>query len=171
MQEERYPAWIRNWRKRDFPSLSSKNCRHRHEKGFDCIHSCAPHTLARFKGGIGVIPVSSGVGQSPTAEVVNRNVVRGIQPPGQIWVIEDLRAEVKTNGDISVDGEGLLLGGGDGIGTTGGQSVVATLFCGGQAFSTSPGVPLEPNGDFRIRDTLSPLPLPGICLSPVLPGL
>src|ERR1700694_5932456 len=76
-------------------------------------------SLARFKGGIGVIPVSSGVvtvATATTAEVVNRNFVRGVPPPGQIWVIEDLRAEVNADGSIRVDGRGLLLGGGNGIG-------------------------------------------------------
>ena len=33
-------------------------------------------TLVRFKGGIGVIPVSSGVGTATTATTVNRNIVR-----------------------------------------------------------------------------------------------
>jgi hypothetical protein len=59
------------------------------------------------------------------------------------------------------------LGGGDNVGRTGGNSVAAQLFCGGEAF-TSPGVPLEPNGDFKINDTLSPLPLPAVCANPVL---
>ena len=40
--------------------------------------------LAKFKGGISANPVSSGVGTAATAEVVNRNIVRGVQPPGQI---------------------------------------------------------------------------------------
>ena len=59
-------------------------------------------TLARFKGGIGVIPVSSGVAHgscySLTSEVVNRNFVRGVNPAGQIWVIDDLerRGERRT---------------------------------------------------------------------------
>ena len=57
--------------------------------------------LVRFKGGIGVIPVSSGLDRPVTppqpttalnVETVNRNIVRGVQPPGQIWVIADLRA-------------------------------------------------------------------------------
>ena len=52
----------------------------------------ADNTLAKFKGGIGVIPVSSGVGMAPTAAVVNRNIVRGVQPAGQPWVIRDLDA-------------------------------------------------------------------------------
>jgi hypothetical protein len=62
----------------------------------------ADDTLARFKGGIGVIPVSSGVGTGATAEVVNRNIVRNVQPAGQPWVIRDLDATVKTDGGIQV---------------------------------------------------------------------
>ena len=44
--------------------------------------SNADDNLARFKGAIGVIPVSSGVGTDTTATTVNRNIVRVIQPPG-----------------------------------------------------------------------------------------
>ena len=62
-----------------------------------------------------------------------------------------------------------MLGGGDNVGRTGGNSVVAQLFCGVEPF-TSPGVPLEPNGDFKIEGTLSPLPPdnPEDCANPVL---
>jgi hypothetical protein len=137
--------------------------------GFFTSSGFAQNTLVRFKGGIGVIPVSSGVGQDLTAEVVNRNTVRGVQPAGQIWVIDDLRAEVKTNGDIKVDGRGLLLGGGNNIGTTGGASVFATLICAPFSLHSSDlaGVPLEANGNFRINDVLDPIP-PAVCGSPVL---
>jgi hypothetical protein len=129
-------------------------------------------TLVSFKGGIGVIPVSSGVGAAATAEVVNRNIVRGVQPPGQIWVIRDLRAEVKSGGRISVRGKGLLLGGGNGIGGNANQRVFATLICEAAAPFTLrstnniTGVALEPNGDFRIEDVLTPAP--AACASPVL---
>ena len=74
-------------------------------------------TLVRFKGGIGVIPVSSGAVTAATATTVNRNIVRTIQPPGQLWVIRDLDAKMKTNGDIKVEGKGLVLAGGNGIGS------------------------------------------------------
>jgi hypothetical protein len=128
--------------------------------------------LVQFDGGIGVIPVSSGQGAAATATVVNRNIVRGIQPPGQIWVIRELRAEVKDNGHIRVDGRGLLLGGGNAVGGTNNQSVFASLICGVAApavHSTESvvGVKLEPNGDFRIDDDLTPTP-PAVCDSPVL---
>ena len=127
-------------------------------------------SLAKFKGGIGVIPVSSAPGPAPTAAVVNRNIVRGVQPPGQIWVIEDLRGDVKADGSIRVDGRGLLLGGGNAIGGNANQSVRATLICEAAAPFTlhdTNTVPLEPNGDFRIDDTLNPPP-PAVCDSPVL---
>src|SRR5258706_14891964 len=93
------------------------------------LSASADDSLAKFQGGIGVIPVSSAPGPAPTAATVNRNIVRGVQPPGQIWVIEDLRADVKTDGSIRVDGRGLLLGGGNGIGGNANQSVRATLIC------------------------------------------
>jgi len=125
----------------------------------------------KFQGGIGVIPVSSGQGTEATATVVNRNIVRGVQPPGQIWVIEDLRADIDLDsGRIRVDGRGLLLGGGNGIGGNANQSVRATLICEAAAPFTlliTGLVPLEANGDFRIDDVLSPLP-PRVCASPVL---
>src|SRR5258707_495033 len=92
--------------------------------------TAAADDLVKFRGGIGVIPVSSAAGAvnaDGTSPNVNRNVVRGVNPPGQIWVIEDLRAEVDNGGRIRVDGRGLLLGGGNNIGTNANQSVMATL--------------------------------------------
>src|SRR5271156_5716022 len=74
------------------------------------------NTLVVFDGGIGVIPVASGVGPGPVATAVNLNIVRGVEPAPQIWVIRDLAASVKTNGTIHVVGLGLLLGGGNEIG-------------------------------------------------------
>jgi hypothetical protein len=131
----------------------------------------ADETLASFKGGIGVIPVSSGVGTAATAEVVNRNFVRGVQPGLFIWVIRNLEAKVRTNGHIEVEGEGLLLGSSDDIGGTMGDFVFATLICEAAAPFTEhnsnlAGVPLDPNGNFRIDDVLSDAPT--TCDSPVL---
>lgn len=97
--------------------------------GIFAVSAIADDTLVRFKGGIGVVPVSSGVGTAATATVVNRNIVREVQPAGQIWVIRDLDARVKTNGDIKVEGKGLVLGGGSNVGRATGQSVFATLIC------------------------------------------
>jgi len=136
------------------------------------LAAVAEDALVRFKGGIGVIPVSSGVGQDATAESVNRNIVRTVQPPGQIWRIADLRATVQRDGRITVEGRGLLLAGGNNIGTNARQSVFATLICGvAPSFtfhsSDEAGVPLEPDGDFHIDDTLEP-PVQGDCANPVL---
>jgi hypothetical protein len=133
----------------------------------------------KFNGGIGVIPVTSGVAVSPTlatapvVESVNRNIVRGVQPAGQIWVIDKLNATVSANGRIRVNGKGLILGGGNNAGRAPtGTSVFATLICEPVApfterMSAAVGVLLSPNGDFKIDDTLAPLP-PDVCISPML---
>ena len=124
-------------------------------------------TSLKFRGGIGVIPVT-GVAANGT---VNLNVVRGVSP-GAPWRIADLEATVGSDGHIKVVGRGLLLASGNGIGTNAGQSVHATLFCGPAATatahnSTPAGVALEADGDFRIDDFLSPAP-PTPCETPVL---
>ena len=116
--------------------------------------------------------VSAGVGSATTAEVVNRNIVRGIQPPGQLWRISDLNARIKTNGDIKVNGKGLVLAGGNNAGRATGQFVFATLICEAappftERNTDTAGVPLAANGDFKIDDVLSPIP-PADCASPML---
>jgi hypothetical protein len=136
--------------------------------GTFALPAMADESLVRFKGGIGVNPVSNVVGTASTGDAT-RNTVREIAPGGQPWVIEGLKAEVKVDGRIRVDGRGLLLAGGNGIGTTGGQQVKAVLFCGpvpGIAHSSGL-VALEPDGDFTIHDVLTPAP-PQSCENPVL---
>jgi hypothetical protein len=129
------------------------------------------NTLVRFRGGIGVDPISN-VTVSNGTTTASPNTVRGVSPPGQIWVIADLSARVRVNGHITVTGRGLLLGGGNAIGTNGGQSVFATLFCGPAASASASssnmtGVPLDAEGNFTINDVLSPQP-PDPCSTPVL---
>ena len=129
-------------------------------------------TLVKFKGGIGVIPISNVVVAADGTITVNRNTVRGVNSPGQIWRIKDLDAKIKTNGDIKVEGKGLVLAGGNGIGRPpAGTSVFATLICEAAApfiehSTTLTGVPLAPDGDFKIDDVL--VPMPDDCASPVL---
>lgn len=138
----------------------------------------AEDSLVKFKGGIGVQPVSniSGVATNPPTNTifpeVTRNIVRGVNPAGQIWVIGKLKANIKFDGRIKVDGRGLLLGGGNNIGLNANASVFATLICGAAApftshSTTAAGVPLAANGDFKIDDVLVP-PAPATCASPVL---
>jgi hypothetical protein len=114
-------------------------------------------SLVRFEGGIGVQPLRAGA---------LPNTVFGVNPGGQPWVISRLSASVRLNGKISVEGRGLLLGGGNNIGTNGGQSVRARLICGG-VFHDSALVPLEADGDFRIDGFVTPNP-PFPCTTPVL---
>lgn len=128
--------------------------------------------IARFEGGVGVIPVSNGTGPvnaDGTFPNVRLNVVRGVNPGAGPWTISNLRAEVDIYGRIKVRGRGLLLASGNGIGTNANQSVFATLIC--EAASpfvehSTLKVPLAANGDFRIVDTLDPIPTE--CPSPVL---
>ena len=131
-------------------------------------------SLARFEGGIGVIPVSNGAGPvnaDGTFPNVRLNIVRGVFPGAGPWRIADLRADVDADGRIKVRGRGLLLASGNSIGQNANQRVFATLLCEAAApfveHSTAvAGVPLEPNGDFRIDETLNPAP--SECPSPVL---
>lgn len=129
--------------------------------------------LARFEGGIGVVPVANGAGPvnpDGTFPSVKLNVVRGVTPAGP-WRIADLRAEVDADGRIKIRGRGLLLASGNSIGQNANQSVFATLLCEATApfverSTAFTGVPLEPDGDFRIDDMLNPAP--SECASPVL---
>jgi len=129
--------------------------------------------IARFEGGIGVIPVSNGAGPAnPDGTLPNArlNVVRGVNPGAGPWRIAELRADVDATGHIKVRGRGLLLASGNSIGQNANQSVFATLICEASApfvqHNTASSVPLEPNGDFRIDDTLTSVP--SGCPSPVL---
>ena len=98
------------------------------------------------------------------------NIVRGVNPAGQIWVIDKLDARVKTNGDIKVKGRGLILGGGNNAGRTTLQFVFATLICDAAGLvlhnTNLAGVQLTAEGDFEIDDVLDPLPKG--CASPML---
>jgi hypothetical protein len=129
--------------------------------------------LAKFEGGIGVIPVSNGAGPvnpDGTLPNVKLNVVRGVSPGGGPWRIARLRADVDTDGHITVDGRGLLLASGNSIGQNANQRVFATLICEAAApfveHSTTFSVPLAPDGDFRIDGMLNTVP--AACPSPVL---
>jgi hypothetical protein len=129
--------------------------------------------LARFEGGVGVIPVSNGAGPvnpDGTFPNVKLNVVRGVNPGGGPWTIGELRADVDTDGRIDVRGRGLLLASGNSIGQNANQSVFATLICEAAApfveHSTTFSVPLAPDGDFHIADTLDRVPAD--CASPLL---
>jgi len=142
--------------------------------GFTAAGAQGHDALARFEGGIGVIPASSGAGPvnaDGTFPNVKSNIVRGVPPGAGPWRIADLKAEVDVDGRIRVRGRGLLLASGNAIGQNANQSVFATLICEAaapfvQRSTNVAGVPLDANGDFRIDDVLNPAP--SDCASPVL---
>jgi hypothetical protein len=140
--------------------------------------SRADDSLARFRGGVGVNGVSGAGGTIGTAEIVTRNIVRGVQPAPSAWIIADFTADVGPDGHITADGRGLIASGGNTAGTalmlTAGHTatfdVFATLICETAApfveRNTKP-VRLSPGGNFKIDDMLSPRP-PAECMTPVL---
>jgi hypothetical protein len=127
--------------------------------------------LVKFHGAIGVDPLTAAGG----ADVLN--VVRGINPGGRAWVMRDLKATVRSDGNIVVQGFGLLFASGEAIGTRGPVThVAATLAC-GPADATaikfaSPGAPLDSSGNFQISGVLTlganAAVLPPACENPVL---
>jgi hypothetical protein len=138
------------------------------------VHAQPEDFLARFDGGIGVIPVSSGAGTAnadgtfPNAKL---NIVRGVPPGAGPWRIADLQADSTVDGQISVRGRGLLLASSNSIGQNANQRVFATLICEAsipfvERNTAAAGVPLDANGDFRIDDVLSSVP--PVCDSPIL---
>jgi hypothetical protein len=117
--------------------------------------------IASFDGGIGVTPAALSNGAFVP------NDVFAVPPGGRPWVIKTLRGKVDANGTISVKGEGLVLAGGNAVGTAGPiTQVVATIFCDGQPHH-SPVVPIQRNGDFEIDGMLTTTP-PSPCNNPVL---
>ena len=61
-----------------------------------------PNVLLKFKGAIGVDPLTAAGG------VDSLNIVRGINPGGRAWVMRNLDATVYADGYIVANGKGLL---------------------------------------------------------------
>jgi hypothetical protein len=130
--------------------------------GTAVAHGPAFNILFKFDGGTGVQPFRSAAG------VPALNTVAGVAPGGAPWLIRTFDATIRKNGDVRAHGEGVLLAGGDGIGTRAGpRQVVLSLFCRNAAvppatsrtlqttpFNSEP-VDLDENGDFDVRGQLT----------------
>src|SRR5262245_35837541 len=80
--------------------------------------------LFAFDGAIGV-QVFRSAGGTPAL-----NTVAGVNPGGIPWGMTLFRAVIKDTGEIRARGMGVLLLGGDNIGTRGGpRQVILSLFC------------------------------------------
>jgi len=120
------------------------------------------NVLFKFDGGTGVQPFRSNAG-APAL-----NTVAGVAPGGIPWLIRSFDATIRKNGDVRAHGEGVLLAGGDGLGTRAGpRQVVLSLFCRNAPvppavagslqttpFNSDP-VDLDENGDFDVRSKLT----------------
>jgi hypothetical protein len=120
------------------------------------------NVLFSFDGGVGVQPFRSAAG------VPVLNTVAGVPPGGAPWLISSFDAVIKKNGDVRARGEGVLLGGADGLGTRAGpRQVVLSLFCRNvpvppavsaslqtTSFNSEP-VDLDEDGDFTVRGKLT----------------
>ncbi len=130
--------------------------------GTALAHGPAFNILFKFDAGVGVQPFRSAAG------VPALNTVAGVPPGGAPWLISSFDAVIRKNGDVRAHGEGVLLGGADGIGSRAGpRQVVISLFC--RAAPVAPAVTgalnlvpfnsdpvdLDPDGDFDVRGKLT----------------
>lgn len=120
------------------------------------------NVVFRFTESIGVQPFRSQAG----APVLN--TVAGVPPGGTPWGMTRFEAVLKSNGELKAEGRGVLLWGGDGIGTRAGpRQVILSLFCRGpivapavagpvlQNAFNSPTVVLSVDGDFSVRGKMT----------------
>ena len=119
-------------------------------------------TLFRFDHGTGNQVFRSAAG------VPTLNTVAGVAPGGAPWGITSLDVTIRTNGDIRGRGEGVVLLGGDGLGTRAGpRQVILSLFCRNvpvppavsaplilTPFNSEP-VDLDEDGNFAVRGKLT----------------
>ena len=121
-----------------------------------------PTVNFHFTGAIGDQPFRSQAG----APVLN--TVAGVAPGGTPWGMTRFEAVVKSNGEIKAEGRGVLLLGGDGIGTRAGpRQIILSLFCRGpivapavagpvvQNAFNSPTAVLNVDGDFVVKGLLT----------------
>ena len=144
------------------------------------------HPMRHHRRGDESQPAGKNPHNQPAPLTVNLNIVRGVGPAGQIWVINSLTASVQSGKLVNdLKGTGLVLAGGNNAGRapsgTAALHVFATLICtapapAGQPQPTFPqfntpsaGVLLSPTGNFTIPagTLLSPTP-PDSCPSPML---
>jgi hypothetical protein len=95
-----------------------------------------------------------------------------VKPGGAPWVIDKGKAEVRRDGTVKVEVEGLI------IPTTGANplnGIAATVFCNGKPAGSTRSYPFSPDGDAKFearlaKDLPSPCLVPAVLLNPAPNG-
>jgi len=92
--------------------------------------------------------------------------VAGVPSGGAPWAMSNSEFSIANNGNIQVQGRGLLISSGSAANTIGPVTMVdAALVCGDVVTATTGAVTLSSAGDFSIHDTLT---MPAQCIAPAL---
>ena len=91
----------------------------------------------------------------------------GLPAGGAPWVVDESDVRLRRNGKLRLRVEGLVIPAPQGNGTAGGVTgIAASVVCDETVVATSKIVPLQQDGDARLRDKLTGVP--ARCLAPAV---
>jgi hypothetical protein len=88
----------------------------------------------------------------------------GVKPGGAPWVLDKGEAEVRRDGSIKVEVEGLII---PTTGTNPLNGIAATVYCNATAVGTTKSFPFSPDGDAKFEARVAKK-LPSPCLVPAV---
>ena len=91
-------------------------------------------------------------------------VLFGVKPGGAPWVIDEGEAEVRRNGSVKVDVEGLII---PTTGTNPLNGIAATVYCNGAAVGSTKAYAFSSAGDAKFEARLANR-LPATCMVPAV---
>jgi hypothetical protein len=94
-------------------------------------------------------------------------VLFGVKPGGAPWVIGKGEAEVRRDGSVKVEVEGLVIPTAPQNGTNPVNGIAATVYCGGAAVGTTKAYPFSTGGDAKLEARVAKQ-LPSPCLVPAV---
>jgi hypothetical protein len=129
--------------------------------------------LTLAAGGAGTALADDGHHGDDHAKVVNSDLFGSmpdgpaffeVKPGGAPWVIDKGEAEVRRDGSVKVEVEGLII---PTTGTNPLNGIAATVFCGGKPVGSTKSYPFSPDGDAKFEARLATR-LPSPCLVPAV---